>query len=430
MLNIFKKRTRLMAIVDLSERSTNDDSLSYLFDAVTVDYPNEITLHRNTPYLAHPDSVLLDNGRILVAYVKGHGRGETLLKESTDGGRTWSDRIPGLPESFLHTDETPTIYKLDFCDGMQKLILISGRPGWGYPGDGFDVSLSTSVDAKGRCDGKVWSPHENFFGSHAVREEYLEPCGKWAAIVAMASLTRIKENGEYIDKWMGLFHLQRPFRIFKTYLTFDGGVMNWSYPTKLFPKEYDTMEQKLHFCEPELVRSPDGKELALLIRTNAHVGPSYVSFSVDEGNTWTTPQPLSYELTGDRHKAEYDPKSGKLVVTFRSVDYYVKRNGKNGKRFSYGWLAWVGDYDELHKGENGRGDYCIKLAHTYKKGQNFPQTEANDDTGYAGLTVDRDGNFVAMSYGKFSKNDETTYILSKRFSIESVNRLRKTSVKD
>src|SRR2546427_6671882 len=46
-------------------------------------------------YLGHPTTVLLEDGRtMLCVYPKGHGRGAIVLKRNTDGGRTWSERLP------------------------------------------------------------------------------------------------------------------------------------------------------------------------------------------------------------------------------------------------------------------------------------------------------------------------------------------------
>ncbi|HTN76407.1 MAG TPA: hypothetical protein VL096_14210, partial [Pirellulaceae bacterium] len=61
-------------------------------------------------YLGHPTTLLLEDGRtILCVYPKGHGKGTILYKRSTDGGRTWSDRLP-TPKSWETSLETPTLH--------------------------------------------------------------------------------------------------------------------------------------------------------------------------------------------------------------------------------------------------------------------------------------------------------------------------------
>ena len=49
-------------------------------------------------YLGHPTTVLLEDGRTMLAvYPKGHGRGGIVYKRSPDGGLTWSERLPTPP---------------------------------------------------------------------------------------------------------------------------------------------------------------------------------------------------------------------------------------------------------------------------------------------------------------------------------------------
>lgn len=51
-------------------------------------------------YLGHPTTALLEDGKtILCVYPKGHGKGAIVYKRSTDGGKTWSDRLP-TPKSW------------------------------------------------------------------------------------------------------------------------------------------------------------------------------------------------------------------------------------------------------------------------------------------------------------------------------------------
>lgn len=434
-------------LVDLSAMPEGTaEEYQYLYEQHPVATDDEyFGLYGSREYQGHPDSVLLDNGNILVAFPKSHGRAETIMMLSTDGGLTYTDIFNAdnpKPDSFYHTEETPTIYKLDFTDGTQKLITISGRPSWadqpGDKGEGWDAAISASLDENGKCDGLEWSEHENFYGPNAVREEYKREAGaeKYDAVVAMSSLTQMKdENGNLIDKWMGLYHDDRTFTVYKTILTFnEGGQMEWSEPVRLLGqngewREYEEAKSLFGlivsgngFCETEIIRSPDGNELAALFRVNAKSNYSYVTFSTDEGETWSEPQTMSQELTGERHKAEYDPVTGKLIITMRNITYTEVPDGKPSSSWvSRGWVAWIGDYEDLKHGADGKGDMLVKLAHTYGTDGTEITEYANADTGYAGLVVLADGTVVTTSYGTFSPVGSElggkTYVMTKQFKI-------------
>lgn len=432
-------------LVDLSAMPEGTaEEYQYLYDQVIVGDKSTTGLD----YVAHPDSVLLDNGDIITAFSLGHGKGGTAMRISHDKGLSWE--VMDLPDSFANNQETPTIYKLDFTDGTQKLVLISGRPSWpteGNPGEGWDASVSTSLDPDGGCDGLVWSEMENFYGPNAVREEYKREAGaeKYDAVVAMSALVQLKENGEFVDKWMGLYHDDRTFTVYKTILTFnEGGQMEWSEPVRLLGQngEWRSYEQGQViiigtqmimikegncFCETEIIRSPDGNELAALFRVNSKNNYSFVSFSTDEGETWSEPQTMSQELTGERHKAEYDPVTGKLVITMRSIHHPQVPDGKQPDNdwVSRGWVAWIGDYEDLKRGADGKGDMLVKLANTYNSGVSEITEFCNADTGYAGLVVYPDGTFVTTGYGYFSPADDPdhggqSYIISKQFKVQDL----------
>ncbi len=121
----------------------------------------------------------------------------------------------------------------------------------------------------------------------------------------MSSLTRLKENGEFVDKWMGLFH-DRDFYNYKTILTFDQeGNMQWSVPEKYFSAHRE-IEKSSNMCEVEVIRSDRGKgdELCLISRSNSKKINSLVSFSDDEGKTWSEPVEAPAAHNGERHKAD------------------------------------------------------------------------------------------------------------------------------
>ena len=63
-------------------------------------------------YLGHPTTCLLEDGKtMLCVYPKGHGRGPIVYKRSTDGGRTWSERLP-TPASWSTSKEVPTLHRV------------------------------------------------------------------------------------------------------------------------------------------------------------------------------------------------------------------------------------------------------------------------------------------------------------------------------
>ena len=365
------------------------------------DMYNIYYVDKSKDYMAHPDSVLLKNGNILTLYPAGHGKGAVCNKISTDGGKTWDCEIGNTPGSWVNSLETPTVYRLEFSDENtpDKLIMISANPKWPNtptPG-GFECSVSSD-------EGKTWTEFKRFYSKND--ENTVIP------IVAMASLTRIKENGHFVDKWMGFFH-DSDFYNYKSILTFDkNGNPNWSVPEKYF-SEYRDLEKSSNMCEVEVIRSDMGKgdELCLISRSNSKKINSMISFSSDEGKTWSKPTEAPAALNGERHKADYSP-DGRLYITFRSIERgkKAKAHAKSLKDKQHGWIseglvAWVGTFDDLKNGTEGQ--YRIKLAHIYEDSQTRPEYYAEADTGYCGNVVLPDGTFVTCGYGKFSPNEKT-----------------------
>lgn len=403
--------------LDLSVKPDNIDSrFDYLYELSTVDDSKK--------YMAHPDFVLLKNGNILTMYPLGHGKGAVQNKISTDGGKTWSETVENTPKSWENSQETPTVYRLHFTDGKteDKLIMISANPKWKdkETDGGFNCSVSTD-------EGQSWTEFETFYDVNS--EHPVIP------IVAMASLTQLKENGAFVDKWMGFFH-DIDFYNYKTILTFDDeGNPQWSVPEKYF-SEYRDIEEQSNMCEVECIRSEQGTgdELCLISRSNTKQMNSLISFSNDEGVTWSKPVEAPAALNGERHKAEWT-KDGRLFITFRSIERGIKAQQNaiettTGGWISEGWVAWVGTYDDLKNGTEGQ--YRMKLAHIYVKGQTEPEYYASADTGYCGNVVLDDGTIVTSSYGKFSPDekinlgtDYRTYICSKRINLADTDELVK-----
>jgi len=341
---------------------------------LSTDTARQVIVDREAgQYLGHPTTVLLEDGQtLLIVYPRGHGAGPITMKRSTDAGRTWSERLP-VPDNWSTSQETPTIFRVVDKAGTKRLILFSGL----YP-----IRMASSGD-----DGKTWTP--------------LAPIGNFGGIVAMASLERLK-NGDY----MALFHddgrflheggTKGAFVVYKT-LSHDGG-RTWDTPVAIASRP------DVDLCEPGLVRSPDGREIAVLLRENRRVKHSFVITSDDEGVTWSEPREMALSLTGDRHVAKY-AKDGRLFVTFRDMAAGSATKGD--------WVGWVGTYEDIVTGRAGQ--YRVRL-----------MDNTDDwDAAYSGLERLPDGTFVATSYGHWTKG-EPPYIVSVRFTLAELDlRLRK-----
>ncbi|HSD66425.1 MAG TPA: sialidase family protein [Vicinamibacteria bacterium] len=323
-------------------------------------------------YLGHPTTVLLEDGKtILCVYPKGHGRGAILYKRSEDGGTTWSERLP-TPASWATSMETPTIHRTVDRAGKERLLLFSGL----YP-----IRLSVSED-----DGRSWSE--------------LRPIGPYGGIVAMAALVPLRDGSH-----LAMFHDDgRFFReggkadgVFRLYqVRSEDGGLRWGEPRLVFESG------DVHLCEPGLVRSPDGKRLAALLRENRRLRSSHVIFSEDEGRTWTAPRELPASLTGDRHVLRYAP-DGRLFATFRDQAAGSPTKGD--------WVGWVGRWEDIAEGRPG--EYRVRLMKNHYR----------DDCAYPGLELLPDGTFVATTYGHWTVG-EPPYVVSVRLTLAELDARR------
>ncbi len=322
-------------------------------------------------YLGHPTTVLLEDGKtILAVYPKGHGRGTIVMKKSPDAGLSWTARLPA-PKSWETSKETPTIHRVVDKTGKKRLILFSGL---------FPIRMSVSED-----DGDSWSE--------------LKPIGNFGGIVAMSSVIQLK-SGEYAaffhDDGRFLRENARPkspprFVIYET-ISADGG-LTWSQP------EAALSHPDANLCEPGIIRSPDGKQLAMLLRENSRRFNSFVSFSDDEGRSWSEPRELPAALTGDRHVGRYAP-DGRLFITFRDTTHISPTKGD--------WVGWVGTFEDIVKGREGQ--YRVRLMDNTK----------DADCAYPGLELLPDGTFVTTTYGHWVTG-QSPFIASVRFRMQELD---------
>jgi lysophospholipase L1-like esterase len=341
-----------------------------LIDLADQKHRQVIVDHEPGQYLGHPTTVLLEDKQTMICvYPKGHGKGPIVMKRSTDAGLTWSERLP-TPKNWETSQEVPTLHRvIDPKTGKKRLIMFSGL----YP-----IRMAVSED-----DGNTWTP--------------LRPIGDFGGIVAMGCVERLK-NGDYV----AMFHDDgRFFRkdgkrtdTFTLYQVFskDGG-LTWSEPEAIWSGS------DVHLCEPGMIRSPDGNQLAILLRENRRTQNSHVMFSNDEAKTWSKPRELPGALTGDRHTGKYAP-DGRLFISFRDTTLESPTQGD--------WVGWVGTYDDIVHGREGQ--YRVRLMDNHHRW----------DCAYPGVEVLPDGTFVTTTYGHWIEGEEP-FIVSVRLKLEELD---------
>ena len=339
-------------------------------------------------YLGHPTTVLLEDGMtMLIMYPKGHGRGAIIYKRSTDGGLTWSERLP-TPKSWETSLEVPTLHRVVDAAGKKRIILFSGL----YP-----IRMAVTED-----DGATWSE--------------LKKIGDFGGVVTMASVVKLKEPGHY----MALFHddgrfiiggdqpshsvkgpgneqhrspAAKPWRFWVYQIRSADGGLTWSGPSPI------ASLPDANLCEPGAVRSPDGSEIAVLLRENSRKYNSFLITTKDEGLTWSEPRELPAALTGDRHTAAYAPE-GRLFISFRDTTHVSPTKGD--------WVAWVGRYEDILAGREGQ--YRVRLMHNTKGG----------DCAYPAVDLLPDGTIVTTTYGHWTEG-EPPYIMSVRLKLDELD---------
>jgi hypothetical protein len=393
-----KRHDYSIPVIDL-----NDESKFHSIVAKDLDRANQ--------YLGHPTTVLLDDGKtIIAAFPTGHGRGELRFRRSRDAGKTW--QAMKAPDVDLH--ETPTLFKTARPDGKTRIVLTTCVPKTG------EFRWMVSDD-----EGMSWSEMQS------------KDLGlKRGIIVALASLWQVRDlkTAQPIHQWRGVFH-DFAFDNYMIDLTYEsdanaygGWRTNWSAAKKI---EYATLAglkraRSAQLCEAGMVRSPNGRQIALLFRPQAKKTNAMISFSSDDGVSWTDPTQLAGSLTGERHVGRYAP-DGRLLVCFRD---YSPLNPDNPTHAD--WVGWVGRWEDLKNGTEG--EYRIRLK------DNFGNSTNNNvgDCGYTAIELVGE-TFVCTSYGHWelaegqkSPNGKgrSPFIIATRFQLQDIEnssriRLRK-----
>lgn len=342
-------------------------------------------------YLGHPMTVLLrDNKTIFCVYPLDHGDGPLVLKSSSDGGLTWSQRRD-VPDNWNDAHSCPGLHRLTDPEGVERLFVISAGGKTDAEAGGNTsrwMTQSVSLD-----NGNTWTP--------------LKPNGL-RCVVAPIAIIPVQAGSKHL-MWYDRSPDNRDFTCWQSEST-DGG-LTWD-GSKCICKL-----PGMRPCEPAVIRSPDGSQLLCLMREDSRWLNSLMMVSNDQGETWSRPREMLPALTGDRHSPHYAP-DGRLVVTFRDMvgfDFVPSGHPVTTLRdMAYSptkgdFVAWVGTYDDIINGREGQ--YRLRL---------LDNKSDPGDTGYAGLELLPDGTFVATTYCVLEQGEEPL-VVSVRFKLKEID---------
>jgi len=332
-------------------------------------------------YQGHCDTVLMADGRTMfAAWCMNHAGHLGPLARSDDGGRTWTAPLPTPADWQDVKVTTPVMHRLTDPQGVERLFVFGGCD---FPGN-----LRRAVSEDG---GRTWSPMQDLGLVGEVAPKSILPFDGGKRLV-MWSDRRDPKNASDPDPVVCQSE------------SLDGG-LTWQ-------KERVILGVPGQWAQPCVVRSPDGRELLMLMRENTRRFHSLYSVSNDDARTWTAPQELPAALTGDRHVMKYAP-DGRLVVAMRDM-------AKTSATYGH-YVAWVGRYEDIV----GRreGEYRIKLLHNATRTTADAPGSGNSDCGYSDLELLPDGTFVATTYVKYRPGPEKHSVVSTRFTLAETDAL-------
>lgn len=323
------------------------------------------TVERRKSYLGHPSTVLFRDGKtLLVAYPDGHGRGNLILRRSSDAGGTWKP----VAIAAQRVEETPILYRLDLPGGGERVLLVTCQPRQNV------LEWMWSDDR-----GNTWSARQSW-----------KIDGPKGIIVALASLWPVAGDKPL---WRGVFH-DYHFDNYTVDLQLEAAA--GAAPACRFDNlrriDYASADglaaaRRAGLCEAGLVVRGDEKRIALLFRPEKRLSNSMVAFSDDAGLTWTDPRELPGSLTGHRHES-VNLTDGRTMIFMRDYSPLHPGNPSHGD-----WVAWVGTFDDLENGNEG--EYRIRLRRNYGNSTN----NNIGDCGYSGVELLPDGKVLAITYG-------------------------------
>ena len=354
---------------------------------ISQEASRQTVIAEGTPdlYQGHPTTLLAADGKTMFCvWTTNHGGPCGPAARSGDGGRTWTRIDDQLPAEYRNHRNCPTLQTVPRPDGSGVNYCVFSANRVKGTGGGLGILMSRDL-------GKNWQvmPPATHLSAGMPPTGFLPlKDGTCALFGQIRKNPKVKTDRPTDDQsvWMSVSK--------------DGGA-TWGASRIIAQKENKNL------CEPFALRSPDGGEIALLMRENRHTARSMMCFSRDEGKTWTEPVDTCWGLTGDRHEGVQLP-DGRWVIAFRDRALKSSTFGQ--------YVAWVGTYDDIR---NGRPGQC--RIHLLKHHSSKEYGWSMFDTGYSGVELLPDGTIVCTTYSKHWPDARKSSVGSTRFKIEEID---------
>ena len=328
----------------------------------------------------HVSTVLLADGETMfAAWCVGHGGPAGPLKRSDDGGLTWSSLLD-VPANWPDHANCPPLYRLIDPEGTERLFIFANRGPQGL----------IMYQARSEDNGQTWTPFApSRLPGGGILGEGETPA---PTVMPFTAIVPVRDGRELL----GATNLRRPgedrpTNVLAVSRSADGG-FTWSEWEIILD-----LGDPFRPCEPDIIRSPDGRQLLMIIRENERSFNSWLMTSDDEGGTWSLPFQAAASVSMDRHQHQYAP-DGRLVITGRDTADNSPTKGH--------FVAWIGTYEDLVHGYEGQ--YRVKLL----------PSEARVE--YPALEILPDGTFVATNTVKYPTADNYS-VVSTRFTLEELD---------
>ncbi|MBO4299085.1 MAG: exo-alpha-sialidase [Clostridia bacterium] len=258
------------------------------------------------------------NGEIHFTYCRSASRNETVLCRirTADEGVSWTypEKLPFL--------ETPQDRSGTYFPNTSILTLRDGVTMIAY--QRINASRNTGIFVRtSRDGGNTWSPESCVDVSHRgwylVSNDRLLQTASGRILLPACCHTAmpLKEPQEVTADLSFFDHAINPYGMVQFFYSDDGGE-TWSAGSKALPVGVPASATGLQ--EPGVVCLRDG---ALMCYARTDLGRQYESFSIDDGENWSQPEPSALSSSCSTAIIHSAPGSQTLVAVWNPVPNYI-----------------------------------------------------------------------------------------------------------